>query len=406
VVADHATLTPSRDGYTPAHVRGYLFIADITGYTAYLSQSELDHARSTLEDLLNLLLREIHPPLKVSKLEGDAVLAYTPDGALFEGQTLVEMVERIYSAFRRALELMNVNTTCTCNACKNIPHLDLKFFVHHGEFALQALGQWTELVGTDVNLIHRLTKNSVKEATGWAAYAIYTNAAIEAAGLPEIAEEFTKHDETYDHIGQVHCRIQNMHPVWSRLRETHRVKVEDSEAAFIIDDELPVPQTVAWEYLTRPETRALLVESDRADIKGRDAGRLGTGSEYLCAHGDQVLVQTIVDWSPFDYYTYSFSPVPAGGIAICTVALEARGRSTHIHYVAKGAGRFIGRMMVQHLGRFIGKPQLLRGLNAIKKKIAEDLAAGVLQIPEDLAAPTDAQIRDAAGASLKSTAEA
>ena len=35
---------------------GYLLIADITGYTMYLSQSELDHAQETLTTLLKLLV--------------------------------------------------------------------------------------------------------------------------------------------------------------------------------------------------------------------------------------------------------------------------------------------------------------------------------------------------------------
>lgn len=32
---------------------------------------------------------------------------------------------------------MRLNTTCTCNACRNIPNLDLKFLVHFGIYVLQ-----------------------------------------------------------------------------------------------------------------------------------------------------------------------------------------------------------------------------------------------------------------------------
>ena len=38
----------------------------------------------------------------------------------FQGQTFVELIEDTYVAFRRAIDLMVVNTTCECNACRNI----------------------------------------------------------------------------------------------------------------------------------------------------------------------------------------------------------------------------------------------------------------------------------------------
>ena len=37
---------------------------------------------------------------------------------------------------------------------------------------------------------------------------------------------------------------------------------------------------------------------------GANGGRLGIGSEYHCAHGDNIITQTIVDWKPFDYMTF------------------------------------------------------------------------------------------------------
>ncbi|GAB4578214.1 MAG: hypothetical protein Fur0022_09480 [Anaerolineales bacterium] len=99
---------------------GYFLIADITGYTAYLSKSELDHAQQTLTALLNLLIRHTKPPLIISRLAGDAVISYGLRDNFFQGQTFVEMIEDTYVAFRRAIDLMVLNTTCTCNACKNI----------------------------------------------------------------------------------------------------------------------------------------------------------------------------------------------------------------------------------------------------------------------------------------------
>jgi hypothetical protein len=54
---------------------------------------------------------------------------------------------------------MQPNTTCTCNACRNMKVLDLKFFLHFGEYVTQAIAGRTELQGPEVIRLHRLLKN-------------------------------------------------------------------------------------------------------------------------------------------------------------------------------------------------------------------------------------------------------
>ena len=187
--------------------QGYIVISDITGYTAFLSESELEHAEDSLRSLLNLLLEHTKPPLVVSRLEGDAVISYALNGSFSQGQTLVEMLEGTYVAYRRALQQMVLNTTCTCNACRNIPSLDLKFFVHYGTFMLQDLASYTELIGSDVNLVHRLTKNSITEVTGLRGYGVYAEAAVEALDIGDLCGRMVQHKESYEHLGDVSFHV-------------------------------------------------------------------------------------------------------------------------------------------------------------------------------------------------------
>ena len=51
---------------------GQLVIADLTGYTAYLSQSELEHAPAIAGDLLETIVGRLDPPFRLAKFEGDA----------------------------------------------------------------------------------------------------------------------------------------------------------------------------------------------------------------------------------------------------------------------------------------------------------------------------------------------
>jgi hypothetical protein len=103
---------------------GYLLIADISGYTSYVAKTELEHSHEILSDLLGLLVEKFQPIMTISKLEGDAVFAYAAEKVFTRGETLIEFIESIYVAFRDKQISMKRATTCTCNACRNIPTLE------------------------------------------------------------------------------------------------------------------------------------------------------------------------------------------------------------------------------------------------------------------------------------------
>ena len=142
---------------------GYFVIADISGYTSFVAKTELEHSHEILTELLELLVEKFTPLMVISKLEGDAVFAYTAESTFSRGDTLLEFLESTYVAFRDRQVSMRHKTTCTCRACQNIPALDLKFIAHHGDFIVQQIGNVRELVGSDVNLIHRLSKNHLHD---------------------------------------------------------------------------------------------------------------------------------------------------------------------------------------------------------------------------------------------------
>ena len=56
--------------------KGYLVIADISGYTAFVTQVEMEHAEEIMKILLSTLVKKMQSLLTISKLEGDAIFAY------------------------------------------------------------------------------------------------------------------------------------------------------------------------------------------------------------------------------------------------------------------------------------------------------------------------------------------
>ena len=360
---------------------GYLLIADITGYTAFLRESELEHAKDSLRSLLDLLIEQTKPPLRISRLEGDAVISYAPQGSFQQGQTLVELIEATYVEFRRALDLMVLNTTCNCLACRNIANLDLKFFVHYGIFALEALPAYTELIGSDVNLIHRLTKNTVTEKTGINAYVLYTRAAVEQLDIPEMVEDLMVHVESYDDVGEVTSYLLDMHPIWENMKHSYHTVVSPEGAVFILERKFNQPALVMWEYLTNPKYRSILYGSDQQELKELKQGRVNNGSVYVCSHGKNQVQQTIVDWHPFEQYTIK-NGVPGGGFTLSTICLKQEQDGTTVSLLAGKVeeGPSILRGLLNRVGSKIFLSTVVDGLDAFSELIeAETTESGHLE---------------------------
>jgi len=83
--------------------QGYLLLADISGYTAFLTATELEHAQAIVHELTSLIRERLAPPMRFVKLEGDAVFCYTDAATFREGERFIELVESCYFAFSNRL---------------------------------------------------------------------------------------------------------------------------------------------------------------------------------------------------------------------------------------------------------------------------------------------------------------
>jgi hypothetical protein len=280
---------------------GYLVLADISGYTSYLAGVELDHAHEILTDLLEVIVNKFRPTLTIAKLEGDAVFGYVPEANLPRGETLLELVESTYAAFRDRREVTHRRTTCTCAACRGIPSLDLKFFVHFGDYIVQQVTNIKELVGSDVNLVHRLMKNHITENTGWKAYTLLTESGLNHINLrPDGLHE---QPETYEHLGEVKTFSFDLHSRYDSLVNARRNFIAPEQADLVITQDLPEPPHMVWDWINNPAKRIIWDDLDAVTPVLRPGGRTGAGARNHCVHGKEVAVEDILDWRPFDYFT-------------------------------------------------------------------------------------------------------
>jgi len=122
---------------------------------------------------------------------------------------MLELLDSTYLVFRDSARAMYEGATCPCRACKAIPTLDLKFFVHHGEYVVQKVAGIIDLMGNDVTLIHRLAKNRVTESTGWNGYVLFTGNCLERMQADK--KPFVQQAENYEHLGAVETYVMDMH---------------------------------------------------------------------------------------------------------------------------------------------------------------------------------------------------
>jgi class 3 adenylate cyclase len=283
---------------------GYLVLADISGYTSYLVGTELTHARDVLTELLELIVQRFKPTLEIVKLEGDAVFAYVSKNKIARDELLLEVQESTYVAFRDRVEGIRRRTTCQCNACKAIPNLDLKFIVHFGEYILQNVSGIRELVGSDVNLVHRLLKNQVSGMTGWKAYLLFTEAALAQMNLK--LENLHELVEFYEHLGNIKTYSLDLHARYKELVEARRVLISPEDADWTLIRTFAAQPEIVWDWLNDPQKRLLWESFDDIRPIVRPRGRLGAGASNHCAHGKNIVVETIVDWHPFEHFTLNY----------------------------------------------------------------------------------------------------
>jgi hypothetical protein len=282
---------------------GYLLLADISGYTSYVASTELAHSQDILSELLELIIEHFRPLLTISKIEGDAVFAYAPESKIPRGEAIFELIESTYIAFRAQRDAAFRRTTCTCNACRNIPNLDLKFISHYGDYFVQNIAGTKELVGSDVNLIHRLLKNHVNEATGWRAYLLITEQSLHHLGVQ--LEGLFECAESYEHLGEVYTSSMDLHARYKELMDARRVFISPKEAHFIFEYDYNAPPQILWEWFNDPHKRGQWMTSEIIPVL-RIGGRSGAGGRNHCVHGKgQVIVEDVLDMHPFDYVTVS-----------------------------------------------------------------------------------------------------
>ena len=183
---------------------GILVLADISGFTEFVTGTALEHGPPIIAALLERVIDRLAPPLEIQEVEGDAVFALGPDRTVGTPADVLDRLDEAFVAFRARQRELEADDSCDCRACRSVGDLDLKIVAHHGRFLRQMVGDRSQAAGVNVVLAHRLLKNGV---TG-RRYLLLTESVLRWAGLEPADAGLAPHTERYEHFGDVRCYVR------------------------------------------------------------------------------------------------------------------------------------------------------------------------------------------------------
>jgi hypothetical protein len=187
-----------------------ILIPDISGFTEFVSNTELDHSSHIISELLNLIISANYSGFSLSEIEGDAVLFYKK-GDIPSKHSLVKQCIDIFSKFHEQLKFMDRDVVCSCGACRSASSLSLKFIIHYGAIKEFRIADIVKASGVDMIIAHRLLKNNINSNE----YILLSSSCLDH--LPDKDETFglkwNKSIEKYPALGDIKLEYADLEEI-------------------------------------------------------------------------------------------------------------------------------------------------------------------------------------------------
>ncbi len=258
-----------------------LFIPDISGFTHFIQNTEVEHSQHVISELLEVLINANTQDLKLAEVEGDALFFYK-ENEVPSQEKLLAQIETMFTAFYSHLKLLEKNRICPCNACATAPNLQLKIVVHTGELQFITVQEKRKPFGQFVIEAHRLLKNSIKSNN----YALLSNEVSKIIGLSKDYKSklynFDNGQDTYDanEIAYLFSKIDKNN---LKLNPFAIPEVVDfkSPASIVLKKDFKISANQLLEYVTNYGYRHYWVKGvDKFEYNPDEVTRLGT--EHVC----------------------------------------------------------------------------------------------------------------------------
>lgn len=319
-----------------------ILIPDISGYTDFVTQTEVEHGAFILNNLLECIVQMVHGDFVVSEIEGDAVLLYKK-GNPPSKKEIVEQCVKIFTAFHTMIRSIAGAPLCQCKACTGLADLTLKFVVHFGNIAEHSVASFTKASGLDMVIAHRLLKNSIPGNE----YLLTTDTYLK--NIPDGAEandlDWMQAKEEYPSIGVIEFSFASLSQIKQTLplpqkRVTVAAEVDMNETVSVNID-IEVPYLEAEGALVNMERRKHYVEGLKG---GEGVIDLSLVSQYTCffedrkelieprhleVKEDEIIFEEFVTSAEINYFAVNRYDVKATGKNSCNLTFSVSPQPGH-----------------------------------------------------------------------------
>jgi Protein of unknown function (DUF2652) len=188
-------------------------IPDISGFTEFMRSVDIDVSSQVIPSLLNEIIYSNKIDLKVSEIEGDAVLFFKK-GELPAFQDLIDQCKLFYTKFYEKMDVW-LKEFKESNQNIDFPEmLGLKIILHYGdEIGMVQIGNHIKLMGEDVITAHRLLKNNVPINE----YLLVSNALLERYKEDKVDKNFDwaqlqSKELEVEHLGTIQYHYIDLKP--------------------------------------------------------------------------------------------------------------------------------------------------------------------------------------------------
>jgi len=333
----------------PTTRKGFLVIADISGFTPFVATTELEHSQEILQNILRSIISFLTPTFKLAEVEGDAVFVYSDK--LARHDMILEVIESAYFSFRDRKASLQRIRTCHCKACEMAATLDLKFIVHYGDYIMNNVGGKDKPLGSSVNIAHRLLKNHLIEATGWTAYALFTKDCLDA--IQTSPDNFHEEAEEYEHVGKIQTFSINLDEHYKNYLSERTVYLQPQDADLVVHKDFLVAPPQLWEWANDPKKRSLWAVGSDWQEQSRPSRSTRRGGTNHCVNSK--VIERILDYRPFQYYTSSMGRGPLHFTQ--TVKFEETNSGTRLYWHVK-----MNALLPKFMTRFICELIVMKGM--------------------------------------------
>jgi hypothetical protein len=266
-----------------------ILISDISGYTEFLTNTELVHSSHIINELLEAILAANSSDFILSEVEGDALLLYRKGGPI-EADALVRLCTSMFESFHKQLKIIERDSLCQCGACKTATNLTLKFIAHFGAVQEIKISQFTKCSGLDMVVAHRLLKNRVQSHE----YILATHSCFDCSNLEHPPGALAWHQESdqYPAIGNIEYQYAPLEDLKKAIadppaRANPVIELGDDSVSVEVD----APMLKIYQLVIDLDRRMSWLTGDEAMDRPAVTERIGM--RHICRYRG-----TDIEWTP------------------------------------------------------------------------------------------------------------